>query len=1194
MKKLVISIIFLWVFGMYSVFADTTNPVNLALYSNYHGSPPTVTLNHNDLSWLTIKQTLTVGVYRDEIPPLMLSDVRGYYWGMNADYLMLLKKCLHIDLAINQYQDQQQALAALRAGNVDLVLTSPAEAENIKRPYITTLPLIRGYPTLITRLGEVTKPLYDQSEVTVAINQEFPPENFIKSIFPNAKIVSYPDSYQALSSVSNNESDYFIGNNVISSFIIARDFYQTLGMVRFWREPAIDSHFVAMDSQRSLVRVINNFINSIDEPIHQQIMHSWIDTGDLSFLDKPLAFTHSEERWLAKHQVLRALVNPYYAPFSMIDDNLEIRGLTGDILNLVQLQTGLTFQPVIVNSNSDIVDIMRKGKWDIIPAATYSPDREEEMSFTHSFMSTPFVLVRRVTTAQSDVLKPGSKVAIASYHSLSEKLHDRYPDVKWIIAENSSTALSMVNIGSVDAAVSTQLASRFIIDHYYPQQLTYLRLPEEKMAQISFAIPRGSPGLKSILNKALDNIPPKEMLNLAGKWVKTPDIKIKTWDLYSRPFYLVIGFSVLFVVSSLLWGTYLLRAIRRRKSSQAALEYQLNYRQTLSNSVPVPVYVISLEGDLESFNKMFSNFFSPELRQALQYSLYDRRSPLAEIFPTIQSEIEQGIKPDTVVTHQLVLNNGVDERTILHWLTFCRMPASMPSTIICGWQDITESRHLMEELQIEKDKAIKASQAKSSFLARMSHEIRTPVSAIIGFLELLTTHNQSQKEVEESVRLAYSTTQSLLGLIGDVLDMEKIETGNFELAPEWVDLESLINSTVANFEALVSQKNLQMTFNSFLPHGQTLWIDHQAIKQVLTNLLSNAIKFTASGGVEVTACTRTKGENRVQLTLSVIDTGPGLSIEEQNQLFKPFSQTRSGKHQTGSGLGLTICREMIERMEGQIQMESRPGVGTTMRVSLITLISDAPPSFPVLPENITLQTGSLKILIVDDNPTTRLLLRRQLNTLGYYNDEAADGLEALSLIKQKDYDLLITDLNMPNMDGIVLTQRVRELNHQIIIWGLTANAQNDQKDRCMAAGMNMCLFKPVGLPRLKALLSEESGRLNLPSLNDFIDMAALKTLSLGDKDLMCRMLGQSKLENDKDIKAARQALERQEWIILRHHLHRINGTAQLLNARDIHLLAGKLENMLAAEHYGTLMREGISELEQLVHTLSDAIDIFCN
>ncbi|NIH15881.1 MAG: response regulator [Serratia symbiotica] len=386
--------------------------------------------------------------------------------------------------------------------------------------------------------------------------------------------------------------------------------------------------------------------------------------------------------------------------------------------------------------------------------------------------------------------------------------------------------------------------------------------------------------------------------------------------------------------------------------------------------------------------------------------------------------------------------------------------------------------------------------------------------------------------------------------------MEKIESGNFELAPEWVDLASLLATTVNSFEGVATLKNLRLSVDYRLEKTQALWLYPQAVKQVLANLLSNAIKFTVEGGIAVIAQTHAQSTDQTHLTLSVKDSGAGISPQEQQHLFKPFSQTKWGKQQTGTGLGLTICRELVERMAGTIDMASQPGRGTTMTVTLTTAVADLEKvaAISFTPKSHVSGPKALRIVIADDHPTNRLLLRRQLATFGYRVDEAIDGVEALALIEANPYDLLITDLNMPNMDGKTLTRRVREFNQNIIIRGLTANAQAEEKERCLDMGMNRCLFKPVDLPNLEAALQAVTGPSQADPLSEFIDIVTLQALSLGDSALIRQMLEQSRLENDQDLVAASKALQSQDWPTLQCHLHRINSTAQLLGATSLHLL----------------------------------------
>jgi len=1166
--------------------------VKLKLFSNSGPMLPNIKLSTQEQLWLAKKKTLTVAVSLPESPPLMLNSASGRFRGMNAEYLSLLQRTLGVRVEISRYDNEQSALQAVKSGEVDLMLSSLTTNTDIEQPFISSLPMINAYPALVTTQKNVMQPLHTESPVTIAIANRYPDDQFVKASFPNANIVHFDNTYQALASLYNGKSDYFIGNNLSSGTIIMRDFQQALSIVKFWRSSPIHNQFIALDTQTTLIPIINSFIGSLTNTITNHISQPWLESGNPALLTQSLSLTHQEQRWLEKHPKLKVLVNPYYAPFTMLDANNEIRGVTGDILNLVHLQTGLEFETVTANSNTEMVDKMLNGDWNILPTATYSPSREELVSFTHPIITTPFAIVVRTNTPKAELL-PGMKVAVTTMHILTDKLHHKYPGINLVQVENTSVGLNLLAEGKIDAVISTQLTARYMIDHYYPNQLKYELIADEAPALISFAIPRGDQELKQILDKSLDNIPPKTVLFISSKWVKLPDIKIDTWHLYNKQFYIVVTLSIFIILSFLLWGGYLSREVRMRKKSQADLENQLSFRKTLSNSIPIPVYIISLDGEVQSYNSAFMSFFSAEQQHVTSTSLFDSRNPLSGVFSVINRDIQIGLIPDRVIEHSILLNNGREDRHIIHWITLCVMPsADVMPTVICGWQDVTESRQLLSALQIEKDKAIQANQAKSTFLASMSHEIRTPVSAVMGFLELLALHNQSPEEDKESISLAYATAQSLLGLIGDILDMNKIESGSFELSPEWVNLEVLITTVMRGFEGLAKQKELKLTFINRLTRGEYLRLDPQAIKQSLSNLLSNAIKFTEQGGIEVSAESMTTRSGHAQLILRVTDTGAGISQEDQERLFKPYSQTETGKQQTGSGLGLLICREIVTRMNGKLELFSQVGQGTTMTITLETEVSYEDVMSSVDLQPAAYAARALKILIVDDHPVNRLLLRRQLDTLGYKVDEASDGNDALKLIDDHRYDLVITDVNMPNMDGVTLTRHIRSFDSDIVIWGLTANAQTQEKERCLAIGMNACLFKPINLQQLASALASVGTANTNYQLADLIDIVTLKSLALDDPKLMQQMLEQSQQENTKDFLAAQEAIADGEWAKFKMHMHRINGTAQILGATKLQELAERLENYSVAKVQDPEIERLMKQLEVEFNRLREAINNF--
>ncbi|WP_196297896.1 response regulator [Hafnia alvei] len=1001
----------------------------------------------------------------------MLDSSSYRYHGMNADYLYLLQKALNISVKIDLYESERQALNALEAGNADLVLTSLINNYNAVTPFIKSLPMVSAYTTLITTKKNVMYPLHTDSTVTIATADGYPSKEFVKTSFPNAEIVNYKSKFQALTSLYDGKIDYFIGNILDSNTNIIPDFEHELSIIKIWRSAPAHNQFITLNTQSILITIINKFLDGFTGPLINYTSQAWLENDNPLFMTKPLELTSQEQRWMEKHPKVKVLINPHYAQFTLLDENNEIRGVTGDILNLIYLQTGLEFQAVTAISNDEIVSKILKGGWDIIPTATYSPSREDLISFTHPIITTPFTIVVRTSSSNAKLL-PGMKVAITPMHVLTEKLRAKHPDINLIQLETTRLGLDLLAEGKVDAVISTQLTSRYMIDNYYPNQLKYEIISDEEPALISFAVPHDGNELRQILNKALDNIQEKNILFISSKWFKKPDIKVDNWVLYNTHFHIVIAILFFIIFSFCFWSGYLSRKVRLRVKSQVSLENQIKFSKVLLNSIPIPIYSISLHGYVKSFNNAFISFFSTDPEMITLTSLYDSRNPLARIYSVINKDIKNGMIPDKIIEHSIMLNNGREERHIIHWITLCVMPSNneMP-TLICGWQDVTESRQLLSELKIQNDVAIQANEEKSIFLANMSHEIRTPVSTIMGFLELLTQHNQRPEEYEESILLASATAQSLLRLIGDILYMNRIESGYFKLSSDWINLEILISTVMREFEIFAKQKQLKLTFVNRLVKGEYLHLDAQVMKQLLSNLLSTAIKFTELGGIEVSAESISTCSDQTQLILRVTYTGSCISQEDQERLFKPYSHTQTDKRYIGSDIELLICRELIAHMNGKLSLQSQIGKGTTITIKLLTLVSHDDLIFSLDMQPSTCPEKKMKILIVDDHPVNRLLLRRQLDTLGYKVDEAGDGNSALILINENRYDLVITDVNMPNMDGVTLTQHIRSFDTDIIIWGLTANTFTQDKEKCIEIGMNECFFKPINLQKLTSELS---------------------------------------------------------------------------------------------------------------------------
>ncbi len=404
-------------------------------------------------------------------------------------------------------------------------------------------------------------------------------------------------------------------------------------------------------------------------------------------------------------------------------------------------------------------------------------------------------------------------------------------------------------------------------------------------------------------------------------------------------------------------------------------------------------------------------------------------------------------------------------------------------------------RSQMTELQTKNqalaqavEDAKQATRLKSEFLANMSHEIRTPMNAILGMTSLaLDSH--SREEQQEYLTDVMNSAESLLSLLNDILDLSKIEAGRMELSPTQVSLGPLVQDATRFLSQAARQKGLELTWNCAPAIPDNLLADPLRLRQVLLNLLGNAIKFTERGSVEVQAQPESEDQNTMLVRFAVRDTGLGIPEDKQALIFESFCQadgSTSRKH-GGTGLGLTISSRLVELMGGRIWVESKPGVGSTFYFTA-QLSKATPPEVqpqtngrkaaPVAPldSEARKQLGSLDILVAEDNFVNLKLIMRLLERWGQRVTIAGNGREALDAFQKKTFDLVILDIQMPELDGFEVAAAIRESEKKTgrytPIMALTAHALAGQQQECLARGMDGFASKPIQ-PRklLKTLIS---------------------------------------------------------------------------------------------------------------------------
>ena len=398
--------------------------------------------------------------------------------------------------------------------------------------------------------------------------------------------------------------------------------------------------------------------------------------------------------------------------------------------------------------------------------------------------------------------------------------------------------------------------------------------------------------------------------------------------------------------------------------------------------------------------------------------------------------------------------------------------------------DVSERRQIEKDLARARDQAMEASRLKSEFLATMSHEIRTPMNSIIGISELLLETGLNNEQ-EKLARLVKDAGANLLNIINDILDTSKIEAGKLHLEYIDFDLWSEIETVTTMMKTKAEEKQIALIAQVASDVPRRVHGDPGRLRQVLINLLSNAIKFTLEGTVELHIALENMDARQATVFFSVKDTGVGIPASVQSQLFQPFVQADGSTTRKfgGTGLGLAICRKLLELMDGKIGVKSQEGKGSTFWFTVPYGLAHEED----LPKNVQQShqpTGyfpcqkagksSSKILLVEDNEVNTLIALKNLERLGYCADRAANGREALEALRRHPYSLVLMDCQMPEMDGFDATRAIRANEQQngghIPIVAMTANAMAEDKERCLAVGMDDYISKPIDRKLLASIL----------------------------------------------------------------------------------------------------------------------------
>lgn len=1146
------------------------------LLINAPTTAPHVEFDAQTKAWLATRPEVSVAIWKGALPPLHMGFEQNQFEGVAADYLGAIRATTGLRLKVWRYPSRNDAHNAVQRGEVDMLAlhdTSEGQDGEItqSRPYLLNRKVIAR------RIGETLQPSADLQDQRLAYVGDDTVGAALQRQYPNAHLIQYSNHLIGLTSLVYNQADAMWMDAVTAEFMVRllynNDVYISGDALP---QASANINFAVSDRQPQLLKAINTTLDAIPPLDMMRITTRWGLSNNFVVDQPPLELDAAETAWLAAHKKIKVLVAGAYAPLTFFDDHDAFQGLSADLLKIVGQRTGLKMEVVRSNSISTMLKQLTETEADVIAALSIGELRLKPEQYTRPYLISPFVLVTRRTGTAYDSLDAlnGKRLTLPAGNPLSAWLTQQYPQIIQVPVPNAVRGIEMLSKGEVEAAVHIQFGADYFIKQHFQGVLKISAVIGEYPGRIAMAVSADNQALKGIINKVLLGIPPEELKTLSDRWRNhaAPAVS-SSWNTYKDDLYPIIAAALAFVLAFLVWNYYLQIQIRKRRSAEQALGDQLAFSKTLIDGSPIALYVRDKAGRLAHCNLAYLTFLQTTQDEVIGKTL----SETGIISPALSLQDQQIYKNSEEHRQPTFADLDIEidgqPRQIYHWTLPFENSSGEFSGVIGGWLDISEREQLMEQVLLAKEAADDANNSKSTFLASMSHEIRTPISALIGLIEMLRVRGGSPEQLDENLRVAHLSAQSLLSLIGDILDLSKIEAGAMLPSHRPTHLVELLESVHSLFEVNAHNKHLAFDLRIDIDDTQVL-IDSLMLNQIIANLISNAIKFTEQGSVTLSLkqLPDEPSSGFCRYLIEVRDSGVGLSEMSKKAIFEPFVQVSPATSSTRStGLGLSICTRLAALLEGRLSVTSTLGKGSCFQLEFAaerTLLTPTSKSAQTLsPEN-----QRLNILVVEDHAPNRLLLCQQLEYLGHRVVPCDDGETALAEWKQADppFDLTITDCNMPLMDGFELTRQMRSLEQARAmsphpIFGLTAHAQSHVIQECLDAGMTQCLFKPIGLEALTqhvgAVCAHVARRADAASASGG-ELQKLKALA---PEAYKPLVEQFIISSREDRASFQKLLDANDWKKVATLTHKVKGGAYMAGAQLLIDACTHLEALL--EHH---------------------------
>lgn len=786
--------------------------------------------------------------------------------------------------------------------------------------------------------------------------------------------------------------------------------------------------------------------------------------------------------------LLRIAVVDAHAPLIIEDEEGNRRGVWDELLTSFFPKTIFSVQLIQVAGQTQAEQMLKSHKVDMIMGAT-QPTTQGDRRFTFDNQILGLVSTRAHPLNGDLSSLQNRRLAVMRNVADISILRKSISSTGLLVVDDIPRGLALVDAGGADGLIADAFSLNYELNRRNNSNLILggIDLPE---IPLRFVLPDGDSVLHERISDILEGITPENILSNKARWLENGQHEEN--NRMVRWLVLLAVIAAIAVIVAIAMAARVFIHQRRNTQIHHQLTDALNLWQALLNSAPVALFVCDPAGRVVRFNEAFAR--SPIVpSKIVEGDSFPKETGLF---------MEQWLDLPGRMATLYSAEPRVDEVTLMHlskpitllrWMARYTDSRNVPQGMVGGWVDISDKAALEAALNQSLTQAEKASEEKTTFLARMSHDIRTPLNVILGQLDM-------ERETHPSLELAWQASITLRDLVGDILDLSRIEAGELQLQPDINNLRQILVNTAAIFSSSAKAKGLEWLSDIQVPENIFCRIDHVRFNQILANLLGNAIKYTEKGSVTLEA-----RFNITELSVKIIDTGIGIPLERHENIFEPWFQLDANTPYS-SGLGLAICNQLVSLMQGSLTLQSGVNEGTSVTLSLPLEIVAAPTERVV--DDICVTEGC-DVLLVDDFPPNLTIMNLQLTRLGHRVTAFTTPGEALDFLRNNEVDVLITDSQMPEISGYQLVERILlrslldEVNCPPVMLGCTANALRREEEQALHAGMNALLRKPLSEQRLQQALSRF-----LQEKDEKIDLSEIYALAGQQDEMVTLMLQQ--------------------------------------------------------------------------------------